>query len=206
MSVNKIGEVDVSRETLDRLKTFESLVVTWSPKINLVSKSSLTDLWERHIVDSAQIYAISPEKYDIWTDIGSGGGFPGIVCAIVAAEKHPSASFSLIESDQRKSTFLRTAIRELGLSATVITDRIEAVQPQNADVVSARALTSLSGIFPYILRHLKPEGVALLHKGKTVRQEIVQAEATWSFDLVSHPSITNPDARLLQIKRISSLG
>lgn len=206
MSATGIGGIDVSRETLERLKEFQSLVVTWNRRINLVSKSSVEDLWDRHIVDSAQIYGFCPSNYGIWTDIGSGGGFPGIVCASIAKEKHPNARFTLIESDQRKATFLRTAIRELDLAACVISQRIEEAPKQNADIVTARALTSLSGLFPYILRHQKPDGIAMLHKGQSAQQEIVQAQATWTFDLIAHPSITQTDAQLLQIRRIAPIG
>ena len=111
----------------------------------------------------------------------------------------------MIESDLRKATFLRTAIRELDLSGTVIAERIEDAPQQDADVVSARALASLSGLLPHISRHLNVEGTALLHKGQRARQEVAEAQNDWSFDLEDYASITDPDARILAIRRIKAL-
>ena len=196
----------VSRETLERLRAFEALTAKWTPKINLIAKGTVDQIWERHIVDSAQIYALAPDSFAKWVDIGSGGGFPGIVVAAIAKEKQPTAEFVLIESDQRKCAFLRTAVRELDLSATVFAERIEKAPPQAADVVSARALASLDALLPMIQRHLAPAGRALIHKGRQTAQEVAEAKANWSFLLEDHPSITDPDARLLDIQRILPRG
>ena len=197
---------DVSRETMERLQGFAALVEKWTPRINLIARGTLDDLWNRHIVDSAQIYAFAPESYGTWADLGSGGGFPGIVAAIIARERQPGADFVLIESDQRKCAFLRTATRELDLAVTVIAGRIESVAPQQADVVSARALAPLGALLPLIDRHLAPDGRALIHKGRRAPQEMAEAREHWSFALEDHPSITDPDARLLDIQRILPRG
>ena len=201
-----LGGLTVSRETFARLEHFASLTAKWTPKINLIAKGTVNEIWERHIVDSAQIYSYTPESFAKWADLGSGGGFPGIVVAAIAKEKQPDARFVLIESDQRKCAFLRTAARELDLPVTVIASRIENSPPQAADVVSARALASLTMLLPLIRRHLHPEGRALVHKGRQAPQEIAEARAQWSFELEDHPSITDPDARLLDIRRILPLG
>lgn len=200
--MENVGGQNVSRETLSDLRAFEELVRKWNPKINLVSKASLDDLWNRHIVDSAQLYELAPDTYRSWVDIGSGGGFPGIVLAIIAKAKQPNAIFTLIEADQRKAAFLRNAARELSLSVNVLAERIEEAAPQAADVVSARALTALSGLLPFINRHLHPGGVALLHKGQRFQAEIDDARRSWHFDLRVDPSMTDPNARLLSIQRI----
>ena len=202
----KIAGIDVSRETIDDLKNFDALVAKWTPKINLVSKSDAQHIWERHIVDSVQIYQFAPGPFEKWVDIGSGGGFPGIVMAILGKAKQPDAHFTLIESDLRKATFLRTAIRELKLKGTVIADRIEDAPQQGADVVSARALASLSGLLPHISRHLNIDGKALLHKGQRASQEVAEAQNDWSFDLEDHASFTDPDARILALQRIARRG
>ena len=146
------GSLDVSRETIDRLSHFEQTLLKWNPKINLVSKSSLQDIWTRHIVDSAQVFLlaedhISKEEDSNWLDIGSGGGFPGLVIAILAAERATRLSVTLIESDKRKAAFLRTAARECGVRVKVISNRIEKVDPQNADFLSARALADFGSSF-----------------------------------------------------------
>lgn len=198
----KIAGVDVSRETMHDLRAFEALVKKWTPKINLISKASIPDLWDRHILDSLQLFPLAPLQFQRWVDIGSGGGFPGIVMAILGRTMQPDANFILIESDQRKATFLRTAARELNLKVDVLTDRIEAAPPQCADVVSARALTALSGLLPLVNRHLSADGTALLHKGQQYRSEILDVHRTWTFELTEHQSITDVNARLLSLQRI----
>lgn len=194
-------DLDVSRETLDRLADFHDLLTKWNPKINLVSKVSLADTWDRHIRDSAQVYPLAGTCRN-WVDIGSGGGLPGLVIAIVAREMNPDLHMTMIESDIRKSTFLRTVIRELGLSATVLTSRIEQAEPRNADVLSARALADLASLLPFADRHLNPSGQALFFKGETWQKEVEEARKAWSFDLVAHTSRTNPNAAILEVREI----
>ncbi len=201
-----IAGQDVSRETYEQLQQLSDLVQKWTKKINLISPTTISDIWERHITDSAQIYPLAPENFRKWVDIGSGGGFPGLVVAILAKAKNPQATFVLLESDQRKCTFLRTVIRELDLNASVIATRIEDAPPQLADIVSARALTSLSALMPYLETHLSPTGQALLHKGKRHAEEIAEARQSWFFDLEDHQSLTDPDGRLLVIKGIRRVG
>lgn len=201
-----VAGLDVSRETLQDLEGFASLVAKWTPKINLISKADAGQIWERHIVDSVQLYKFAPENYTKWVDMGSGGGFPGIIMAILGKAEQPNAHFIMIESDVRKATFLRTAVRELNLNAQVLAERIESTPIQNADVVSARALASLSGLMPLISRHISETGIALLHKGQRAGQEIAEAQRNWTFDLEDHASFTDPDARILTLQRIASRG
>jgi len=197
-----VTALDVSRETLDKLRRFEELVKTWTPKINLVSKSSVPVLWERHIVDSAQLFDLAPRR-GLWVDLGSGAGFPAIVVAILSNEAKCAHDFILVESDQRKSAFLRTAIRELDLSAQVLTMRIEAADPLAADILSARALTSLAGLLGFAEQHLKSGGTALFPKGETWATERADANALWSYDCQPIKSLTNPAAAILKIKDVA---
>lgn len=198
-----ISGVDVSRETLERLGAFEDLVRKWTKKINLIARNDVDHIWDRHIVDSAQVWSSAPDEWNHWVDIGSGGGFPAIILAAIAVEKKPDARFTLIESDQRKATFLRTAIRELNLNAIVLDDRIELAPPQNADVISARALASLTILLGFAERHLAPNGIAVFQKGKSADDEIIGAKHTWAFDYNKVPSITNGDACVISIKGFS---
>lgn len=193
--------LDVSRETIDRLKVFEGLVRKWTPKINLVGPSTMPDFWRRHILDSSQLFPLAPKHWQSWADLGSGGGLPGIVIAVLAADT--GKSITLIESDQRKSAFLRTCVRELGLAVTVLSSRIEAVPPLSADVISARALAPLPSLVGLVQRHLAPEGTALLQKGRTAAEEVELARAEWTFDLLSHDSQTESGARILALTRIA---
>ena len=192
------GGDSVSRETEERLELLAALVRRWNPHINLVSRTSLETLETRHIADSAQVYALAPTAAH-WVDLGSGAGFPGLVCASYAAEHSPETRFTLVESDTRKATFLRSAIRELDLSAKVETKRIEALSPQNADVISARALADLPKLLGYALRHMAKGGIALFPKGETWEKEVSDARVQWSFTMKRHTSVTHPDAVILQI-------
>ena len=157
--------MNVSRETLADLEAFERLVRQWNPKINLVSKSSLEDIRTRHIEDSLQLYELN-NRAGKWLDLGSGGGFPGLVLAIADKNGARSNQFHLVESDQRKCAFLQTAARELGLEVQIHSQRIEQLEPQEADVVSARALADLPSLLELAHRHMKPDAVAYFPKGK----------------------------------------
>ena len=180
--MNGAPALDVSRETFERLEIYAGLLRKWNPKINLVAKSTLEDLWTRHIVDSAQIFGLVQHPIDHWVDLGSGAGFPGLVVAIMAMESGSPADVTLIESDARKCAFLRTVLRETGATAKVLTKRIEAAPSQNANILSARALADLSTLLEYAERHLVPSGTALFHKGATWKKELPDAQEKWKFD------------------------
>jgi 16S rRNA (guanine527-N7)-methyltransferase len=194
---------NVSRETLVRLEEYAALLAKWNPVINLVSKSTLPDVWQRHMRDSAQLWPLCPKGARLWVDIGSGGGFPGIVIAILAAELAPEMRVILIESDQRKATFLRTVAQTLGLELRVESQRAEDVPPLGADVVSARALTALSGLLPLAQRHLAENGVAIFPKGQSAAQELTDALELWQFAVTKTPSETDHQAVVLQIRDIA---
>ena len=193
---------DVSRETSDRLNVFHDRLLHWTTSINLIAPSTVPHAWERHILDSAQVFDFIPPDASRHIDIGSGGGLPGLVIAIIAKEKQPGLASTLIESDQRKATFLRSVIRELDLQADVRCARIEAVADVTGDVVTARALAPLDQLLGFVAPLMAPGGVALLQKGRQAEAEIDLARQSWSFDLVSHVSRTEADARILQIKDI----
>jgi 16S rRNA (guanine527-N7)-methyltransferase len=190
---------DVSRETLARLDSYAALLEKWNPSINLVSKSTLPELWTRHFLDSAQILELAPEEAKSWVDLGTGGGFPGMIVAILAAGSRPGLRVTCVESDLRKATFLRTVAREAGIAAEVIARRIEEVPPLGADVVSARALAPLADLLAHAHRHLKPGGVALFPKGASHAEEVARALETWSFRLDTYPSKTDPEAIVLKL-------
>lgn len=196
----------VSRETFDRLKTYQFLIEKWNKTINLVAKSTIPDLWDRHIVDSVQAFQPSQPTPRRWLDIGSGGGLPGMVIACMLQEKSPQTDIHFIESDLRKSVFLRTALRELSLTATVHAKRIQDVPALNADVISARALADLPSLISLAYPHLAVDGECLFPKGKTWGKEVDDATKQWKFNLKPITSITNPDAVVLRIRGISVVG
>lgn len=191
--------LDVSRETLARLERYAALLKKWNPKVNLVARSTIDDLWTRHIGDSAQVFGLAPPFWTHWVDLGSGGGFPGMVVAILAAEKNPAGAVSLVESDRRKAAFLRTVARETGIPVTVHAERIEHLSPQGADVLSARALAPLADLLPFARRHLRSGGTALFPKGESYGDELQEALDRESFSYQVIPSRTDPRAAIIKI-------
>lgn len=203
MSESRIQDMfNVSRETMARLEVFEQVIRKWNPRINLVSKSSLDNLWLRHIADSVQVFRCAGPA-DHWVDIGSGGGFPGLIVGILAVDEAPDMKLTLIESDQRKSAFLRNAARECGARVTVISERIERVEPQNADILSARALADLSLLLEFAERHMAPSGLSLFPKGASWKKEVDNARQRWRFDAEPVTSLTEAEAVILKIKGVA---
>lgn len=202
MTVASLPE-GVSRETLDRLRRLTELLAKWNPAINLVAKSTVDQAWDRHILDSAQIFALAPPSAPSWVDMGSGGGFPGLVVACLAADLRPHMTVTLIESDQRKATFLRQAAHDLGLTTRIIPQRIETCEPQDAGVLSARALAALPVLLGFARRHLSTDGIALFPKGASWREEVEQARKDWQFTLTAHTSATDPQGAILAVKAVS---
>lgn len=200
------GEVppwlNVSRETLARMEAMLALVERWTPAINLVAAGSLPVAWQRHVLDSAQLFLNLPDSARHWVDFGSGAGFPGLVVAILAAEQRPDLRVTLVESDKRKAAFLIQAARELGLKTSVLSRRAEDLPPQAADVVSARALASLTDLLALVQPHLNSEGLALFPKGARAQEELAEARKAWSFDIESQPSQTDPAGLVLKIKNL----
>lgn len=190
---------DVSRETMERLEVYAALLEKWNPKINLVSRTTLDDMWRRHFADSAQIWYMAPNNPQHWLDIGSGAGFPGLVISAIAAEKSPETRVTLVESDQRKSVFMRTVAREMGVKTTVLTERIENLPPQNADVLSARALAPLTNLLDFAEKHRKPAGTCLFPKGANVDSELTGAALSWHISPEKLPSMTDSNAVILRI-------
>ena len=194
---------NVSRETLDQLRALESIALKWTKKINLVSRESSKMMWERHILDSIQVYRVAPSHIWHWADLGSGGGFPGLVVAVIAQASKMPPQITLVESDERKCAFLGAALRETGAVATVINERIEAVPALNADVISARALADLPTLMMYAEQHLAPEGTAIFPKGAHWESELESAKLRWKFDCSVTKSELKDDAAILSIKGVS---
>ena len=203
MVIRLCGGLNVSRETVDRLEVFADLVKKWNRTINLVSKSTINEIWSRHIIDSAQLFIHKSPSANNWLDMGSGGGFPGVVLSILSAELAKDMQITLIESDQRKATFLRTAVRELSLQAEVKTVRIEDLPLIKVDVVSARAFAPLEQLLVPTEKLITSNGVAIFPKGKTWDDEIEKARRSWNFDIVAEPSITDNEARILKLWNIT---
>ena len=193
-------ELDVSRETFDRIRVHAELLRRWNASAGLVAASTLPDAWTRHFLDSAQLMALAPKSPAKWIDLGSGGGFPGMVLAALCAERRPEDSFVLVESNSRKCEFLRTVARESGVRVTVLQDRAERLAPQAADVAAARALAPLAKLLGHAERHLAPGGTGLFPKGANRKSELEAAKRDWSFILEEFPSRTSAGGAVLQIR------
>ena len=165
----------------------------------------MSDVWNRHIIDSAQVhFAAFGGKSSIWTDIGSGGGLPGIVIATLTQGEDQQPNVTMVESDKRKSVFLRTAIRELGLSnAKVINERIEGAQISLSDIVSARALAQLTDLFTLSQGFADQNTTFLFQKGKNWASEVEVAQNHWSFEYDAIKSETDNNAVILKIRGLS---
>jgi 16S rRNA (guanine527-N7)-methyltransferase len=196
-------EIGVSRETLDRLRLYAALLTKWTARIDLIAPSTLPDLWRRHLLDSAQLHPLLPPDARRLVDLGSGGGFPGLVLAILGAP-----DVHLVESDQRKCAFLREVARATGTTVTIHTARIEAAAPLAGDVVTARALAPLERLLGWAVPHLAPGGVCLFLKGARNDDELTAAARTWTMEVDPLPSRSDPSGRILRltgIARVSSV-
>ena len=196
---------DVSRETLDRLKTYEALLKTWQKAVNLISPATLGEIWHRHFANSAQLFRLAPEGAKAWLDVGSGGGLPGLVLAILLAERE-GAKITLVESDTRKAAFLGEVARKTGVPVEIYTERIEKLATQakslQRDVITARALAPLPRLLELIAPFFSPHTIAVLPKGKEVEAEVSEARKTWDFDCSLVPSLTDAEARVAVIRNL----
>jgi 16S rRNA (guanine527-N7)-methyltransferase len=207
----------VSAETIARLVAYERLLAQWQKAVNLVAPRTLGDVWHRHFADSAQLVPLAPPGVRSWTDLGSGAGFPGLVCAIVLADASHSGlrpkegtHFTLIESDTRKAAFLREVARATGplpgIDLEVLPARAESVKTQVnfllPRVVSARALAPLEQLLALAFPLSPPGTTGLMCKGKEVAQEIEVARKTWNFDVALVPSVTDSSGRIAVITNL----
>ena len=193
----------VSRETAARLDQFVALILKWQKAVQLVSAASLSHLWTRHIADSLQLLDLVPGA-KIWADLGSGGGFPGLVLAI-ALKDRPGAQVHLIESDQRKSAFLREAARTLELPAMIHVKRIEAVTSAalpGLEVATARALAPLPGLLALAAPLLQNGAKALFMKGANLDNELTEATKSWNIRSTIVPSKTDAEGRILLVDQV----
>lgn len=186
----------VSRETMRRLMVLEQLVVEWQPRVNLVGRATLTDIWRRHMLDSAQLVKLAPSGAT-WLDVGSGAGFPGLVVAICAGVR-----VHLVEADARKCAFLREAARKTGANADIHNRRIEDLEPLDAGVITARAVAPLRRLLELCARQIKPATLCLFPKGHNVDVELTEATKYWKLSLQILPSISDPRGRILRLEGV----
>jgi 16S rRNA (guanine527-N7)-methyltransferase len=191
----------VSRETLKRLDRFVSLLLRTQQHTNLIGPATVPQLWTRHIADSLQLLDLAPEA-QTWLDLGSGGGFPGLVIACAIADR-PGAVVHLIESTTKKVAFLREVAREMSLPARVHERRIEGFVPDFiADVITARAVAPLNKLFGYVAPLLRSGAKALLLKGQDVGAELTDAAKYWNIEADLVASRTHPAGRIVVVRAL----
>jgi 16S rRNA (guanine527-N7)-methyltransferase len=195
----------VSRETFERLQAFEQVFQKWNSHINLVAASTRDDTWNRHILDSAQLMQMAPTA-NRWVDLGSGGGFPGLILAFLLKDRAGS-SVQLVESNRKKASFLQTVTGQFNLPAHVHARRIEecyALVP-TSQIVTARALAALPLLLDLAAPWLTTGATALFHKGRDYRSEVQESAQRWSFDLVEHASMVDPEGVILEVKNLKAI-
>lgn len=193
----------ISREIAARLKAYVGMLEDWNARHNLVSPASLTDVWNRHVWDSAQLVRFVPENAKAIADLGSGAGFPGLVLAELLRGK---AQVTLFEATTKKCRFLEAVRDRLGLDTIVRNARMEAAVPQPFDVVTARACAPLDKLLGYAQKFLGPESMCLFLKGQNVGAELTQARNSWKMDVLQHPSLTDPSGTILEIRELAHVG
>jgi 16S rRNA (guanine527-N7)-methyltransferase len=197
----------VSRETADRLDRFVAVFLPWQRRINLIAPSTEPQLWTRHIADSLQLLPLAPEART-WADLGSGGGFPGLVIACALADT-PGARIHLVESNAKKAAFLREAVRATGAPAVVqpvkIVDFVENLR-ESIDVVTARALAPLADLLAAAYPLLRRGTVGLFPKGQDVGAELTEAAKCWKLQATLAPSRTDPQARIVCVRGLEPLS
>jgi 16S rRNA (guanine527-N7)-methyltransferase len=189
-----------SDEDLERLRTYVALLNKWQDKINLVSKDSLTDVWRRHILDSAQLAPLIGSQIKSIADIGTGAGFPGMVLAIIGAAEE----IHLIESNERKNAFLREVNRMTKAGTIIHNIRVEKLQEVSVDLVVSRAVASLEQLLQYVNPLLKKGGQCLFLKGKKWREELTEVQKKWIINESVIQSLSDPSGMILKLEEIKS--
>jgi len=196
----------VSRETRERLDRFVELLLRWQQTTHLIAPSSVPKLWTRHIADSLQLLGLAPDA-KVWVDLGSGGGFPGLVVACALADR-PSACVHLVESNEKKAAFLREAVRVTGAPALVHAKRLETILGGlvgSTDIVTARAVAPLPRLLDQCFDLLKGGAQGLFPKGQDVEAELTAASKSWTIDADLVPSVTDPQARIVVVRSVAKL-
>lgn len=189
----------IDAETAERIARFAAHLEKWQKAINLISAKTLPQLWERHILDSLQLAPLIPAGARTLVDVGSGAGFPGLILALLNRwDVH------LVESDTRKSVFLRDSARLCGVPVTVHAVRIESLDAPKADVITARALAPVADLLRLTAGFRQSGTIHLFPKGRGAEAELTDAEKTWTLTVGRTPSLTDPDAVILQIGEVQS--
>jgi 16S rRNA (guanine527-N7)-methyltransferase len=192
----------VSRETLMRLKAYVGLLGEWNERHNLIARSTMPDVWRRHVWDSAQLLPYIPAGANSLADLGSGAGFPGLVLAVLLREP-PGLRTVLFESTGKKADFLQAAAATAGVAVEVHNGRIEEAKPQPFDIITARACAPLTKLFGYAQPFQAKGTVNLFLKGQNVEGELTEARKIWKMKVERHQSVTDSSGTILEIRELA---
>jgi 16S rRNA (guanine527-N7)-methyltransferase len=192
------AKTNVSRETLARLKAYADILTDWNARHNLVAKSTLPDLWNRHFWDSAQLAPLVPAEAKTLADLGSGAGLPGLVLAAL----RPDLAVTLFEATTKKCAFLLAAAARMGLSVGVENARMEDLPRRTFDVVTARACAPLPQLLQYAHSFVGPSSVCLFLKGQNVGVELTEATKYWNMRVSQVPSQTDPSGAIVSVREL----
>ncbi|WP_108663858.1 16S rRNA (guanine(527)-N(7))-methyltransferase RsmG [Acuticoccus kandeliae] len=189
----------VDPATFEAIETFVASCQAWGRVTNLVSVADRDRLWHRHVMDSLQLLPLAEGAGPDWIDLGSGGGFPGMVVALA----RKGTRMTLVESNRKKSAFLLQAAAASGASIRVEPRRIEALPTKVHDVVSARALAALDALLGYALPFFGERTIGLFPKGRDAAREIEEARRRFHFEVRETPSRTEADAAILTVSQLT---
>jgi 16S rRNA (guanine527-N7)-methyltransferase len=194
----------VSRESWVQLETYVKLLEQWQARVNLIAPSTADNIWERHIKDSLQLIPLLPVGCKVIADLGTGAGLPGMVLGIARPVR-----VHLYEANGKKVAFLREAVRRTQIDAQVHQVRLESLvasRPPPVDVVTARALAPLGELLGLAQPFLEAGATGLFMKGKDVENERAHAAKRWRFGYNKHPSLTDSQSVILEIKEVSRVA
>lgn len=189
---------------LEALGRYVAILDRWRQRINLIGPGDLDEIWRRHVLDSAQAWPHVDDPTAPLLDLGSGAGLPGLILSILGA-----TDVTLVDSDQRKTAFLREAAREAGVRPTIVAARFDAALAGREGAyltVTGRAVAPLSRLAPVLAQALAPAGYALLHKGAQVEKELTEAGNSWTMRHILIPSITGSGGVLAKIWGLQQNG
>ncbi len=190
----------VSRETITSLKRYENILIEANKKLNLIGKSTISNIWQRHFLDSFQVIDFIEENHKSLIDIGSGAGFPGIVVAIVTKDRKIPFKIKLLEKSNKKAKFLKELIKNLGLKVEVINKNLHDFENKiSEDILVSRAFKPLEKFLPLIHSQTHNWKKIIIFMGKTGQRELDQASKSWDIKYKQRVSITNSDSSIIEI-------
>lgn len=195
-----LNQMNVSPEVVEKLDAYVSLLNEWQRKMNLISSNTLSIVWTRHILDSAQVYKYIEPQDKVIMDFGSGAGFPALVLSIM--DQNQQLDIHLVESDGKKCQFLDAVKEKCKLNVTIHNERIENLPHLSVNIITARALAALDKLISYASPFMTWETRCIFLKGKKASEEINEAKKKWMFDLEKHQSVSSDEGQILILSKV----